>query len=61
MMPGDVRRTSQDTHPAIVLYCVILLGWPDLEYLNGLTFGLPLSGCMDWPPFSGHAIPNRKF
>ena len=38
IMPENVRRISKDTHPAFVLYCIILLGWPDLEYLNGLIF-----------------------
>ena len=35
LMPEDVYRISKDTHVAFILYAMILMGWPDAEYLNG--------------------------
>ena len=51
-MSEEVVGVAHNVHAGFVLYCMILLGWPDLDYLSGVVFGFPLSGCLDRPAIS---------
>ena len=48
-MPPDVYKVTSNVHAAFVLYCMVLLGWSDLDYATGVLFGFPLSGCLGRP------------
>ena len=51
LMPAEVRQVAGDVHVGFALYCMVLLGWPDLEYLAGLVFGFAITGRLAAPPF----------
>ena len=58
MMPADVRRISESVDVAFVLYVMVLMGWPDTTYIEGLIFGFPLVGALERPAFFRSARPQ---
>ena len=60
LMPADVRRVGDGVNVAFVLYVMLLMGWPDLSYIEGVIFGFPIVGALDRPAFFRTARPQSS-
>ena len=49
-MPDSVKHISSDTHPAFVLYLMMVSAWPDVAYIDDAVFGFRIVGDVRCPP-----------
>ena len=59
-MTTEVAHVGRSVNVAFLFYCMILMGWPAVEYLNGVVFGVALTGCLDRPPIFRAALPQSE-
>ena len=59
LMSSRVYSVASQTNPAFALYLCILLGYPDVTYVNGLVFGFKIIGMIEAPPCYRAAFPEQ--
>ena len=49
-MPPEIRAVTGGENLSPRLYLMILLAWPDINYVERLIYGFPIVGEIDAPP-----------